>query len=50
MASRFFTFSLILVFATCSFAHTVQTAEEPHKQMSEIFELLKEKDEDGKDE
>ncbi len=40
----------MLVFAACSFGTTIQTAEEPHRQMAAIYEILQNKDEDDEDE
>ena len=50
MRLKIFTFSFMLLFATCSFAHAVHTANEPHKQMAAVFEILNKKDEDDEDE
>lgn len=50
MVFRVLTFSVMLVFAACSFGTTIQTAEEPHRQMEAIYELLQKKDEDDDDE
>ncbi len=46
MKFKFLTFSVMLLFTACSFGTVVYTAEEPHKQMSAVYELLKKKDEE----
>jgi hypothetical protein len=50
MKFKFLTFSIMLVFAACSFGTTIQTAEEPHRQMAAIYEILQNKDEEDEDE
>lgn len=40
----------MLLFAACSFGTSVYTSEEPHRQMSSIYELLKNEEEDNDDE
>lgn len=49
MKFKFLTFSIMLIFAACSFGTAVQTANEPHKQMTEILELLKKDEDDDND-
>ena len=46
---RFLTFSFMFLFAACSYGTAVLTANEPHKEISKLHELLK-KDEDDDDE
>jgi hypothetical protein len=46
---RFLTFSIMCLFAACSYGTTVLTAHEPHKETAVLYELLK-KDEDDDDE
>lgn len=40
----------MLLFTACSFGTVVYTAEEPHRQMAAIYEILQNKDEDDEDE
>ena len=36
----------MILFAACSFGTTTLTAEEPHRQMAAVYELLEREDED----
>jgi hypothetical protein len=48
MKFKFLTFSVMFLFAACSFGTVVHTSNEPHKQMAAVLELCK-KDEDEDD-
>ncbi len=36
----------MLLFAACSYGTVVQTANEPHKEMAAVYELLKKENDD----
>lgn len=50
MALKFLTFSVMLLFATCSFATVVHTVDEPHKRTSAVFELFERDEDEDEDE
>jgi hypothetical protein len=50
MKFKFLTFSVMLLFTAFSFGTVIQTTNEPHKQMSAVFELFERDEDEDEDE